>query len=242
MKAFSPTLGCRVLAEVFNRRFGITRRMTVSKSHVADVLRRHRSEIVWLRRTIRHRIPRPMPRNKTWAMDLTTVTDEFGLQRLVFGIVDHGTRASIALCELADKRSLTILRVIVDSIRQFGSPRRIRVDNEACFTSRLMRVALAVLGIQLQRIDPHCPWQNGRVERFFGTFKAAICRIVVNGTDLPHRLIEFRAFYNHVRPHQHLGGQTPAEAWNGIARVHGEGERVELWSGFLSGWYFPMKE
>jgi len=29
-------------------------------------------------------------------------------------------------------------------------------------------------------------------------------------------LFDFRFWYNHVRPHRHLGGRTPAEAWAGI--------------------------
>ena len=34
------------------------------------------------------------------------------------------------------------------------------------------------LGIRHQRTEPHCPWQNGRVERFFGTLKASLDRLV----------------------------------------------------------------
>ncbi|MBK7144673.1 MAG: hypothetical protein IPH76_05500 [Xanthomonadales bacterium] len=128
-------------------------------------------------------------------------------QRLVLGLVDHGTRACISLTELADKRSLTILREIVAAIRQFGFPTKIRVDNEASLKSRLMRAALRVLGIELQIVAMRVP-DDGKIERFFGSFKAAISRIVIEGAD-PRRLIELRAFYNHVRMHQHIDGRTP---------------------------------
>ena len=242
MKAFAPNTGCRVIAQTFNRRFAANRRVTVSKSFVAGLLNQHRAEVAYLRRTIRHRIPRPSRRNSTWGLDLTVVTDSNKVQRLALGIVDHGSRVCIALRELSDKRSLTILRELIRAMRQFGLPRRIRVDNERCLTSTVMRAALTLLGVRLQTIDKHCPWPNGRIERFFGTFKAAIRRIVVAGVDLPHRLIEFRAFYNHARPHQHLDGRTPAEAWRGVAKAHGEGKFIELWSGVLSGWHFPLRE
>lgn len=58
------------------------------------------------------------------------------------------------------------------------------------------------------------PWQNGRVERFFGTLKAKLNLWGVDsGEQLDLALGDFRDWYNHVRPHQHLGGRTPAEAW-----------------------------
>ena len=96
-------------------------------------------------------------------------------------------------------------------MRRFGIPRSVRVDNEACLMSRPMRVTLALLGIHLQRTDVHCPWQNKRIERLFGTFKAALRRtLIADAGDLRAKLIEFRAWYNHARPHQQLGMRTPA--------------------------------
>ena len=47
----------------------------------------------------------------------------------------------------------------------------LRTDNEAVLVSRLFRCGLWLLGIRQQRIEPGCPWQNGRVERFIGTVK-----------------------------------------------------------------------
>ncbi|WP_153242690.1 integrase core domain-containing protein, partial [Frateuria defendens] len=92
-------------------------------------------------------------------------------------------------------------RELVIAFRRFGVPRAIRVDNEACFNSRLMKAALTLLGIRLQTIDLHCPWQNGRIERFFGTLKHHLDRIaIVDKDELRTKLIEFRAWYNHARP------------------------------------------
>lgn len=41
----------------------------------------------------------------------------------------------LALCKLADKRSITILRVLIGAMRRFGVPRAIRTDNESVFCS-----------------------------------------------------------------------------------------------------------
>lgn len=86
-------------------------------------------------------------------------------QRLVLGVIDHGTRACLRLTELGDKRSLSILVELIAAMRRFGLPRTVRTDNEACFVSRTMKLALALLGVRMQRTDVHCPWQNGRIER-----------------------------------------------------------------------------
>ncbi|WP_153242666.1 integrase core domain-containing protein [Frateuria defendens] len=53
------------------------------------------------------------------------------------------------------------------------------------------------------------------------------------------KLVEFRAWYNHARPHQHLHGKTPAEAWSGMAKSTGKPRFISVWEGRLTGWFFP---
>ncbi|WP_082190138.1 integrase core domain-containing protein [Frateuria defendens] len=116
----------------------------------------------------------------------------------------------------------------------------IRVDNEACFNSRLVKTTLTLLGIRLQTIDLHAPWQNGRIERFFGTFKRHLDRIaIVDKDELRTKLVEFRAWYNHARPHQHLHGKTPAEVWRGTTKSTRAPRFVSVWEGRITGWFFP---
>lgn len=238
LKALSPQASCRTLAEVFNRQFG--GRESVGKTFVATVLRHSHLEIVRLRRELKHRIPRPMPINRTWGLDLTGKSDLTGRQRMMLGLLDHGSRACLRLSALSDKRSGTVLRELIAAFRKFGLPQRLRVDNEACFNSVPMKAALAFLGIQLQTTALHCPWQNGRIERFFGTLKQQLDRIaVIDGDDLRCKLLEFRCWYNHVRPHQHLLGHTPAEVWDGRDKSVKPPRRFEAWDGALTGWFFP---
>lgn len=71
LKALMPDAGCRTISLVFNRRYAACRRMMVGKTFVADTLRRHRYEIEAMRRKIKHRVPRPAPRNLVWGLDLT---------------------------------------------------------------------------------------------------------------------------------------------------------------------------
>lgn len=75
---------------------------------------------------------------------------------------------------------------------------------------------MRLLNIRHQKSELHCPWQNGRIERLFGTLKQKLDRISVSGIiDLNTALCEFRFWYNAVGPHQHLFGRTPAEVWAG---------------------------
>ena len=108
-------------------------------------------------------------------------------------------------------------------------------------TKSHFRLALFLFGIGHQTTDLHCPWQNGRVERFFGTLKEKLDQLAVVSFDaLNSALGEFRFFYNHVRPHQNLAGATPAEAWAGVdphsARFKQE-YWFEAWDGLLAGYY-----
>ena len=111
LKALMPNEGCRKIADAFNRRFELhwsrTLRMTVGRSFVYGKVKAYGLEIIRLRRELKHRVPRPLPRNLIWAMDLTEVPDADGSRRLVLGVLDHGSRAVVALCEMADKRSIT---------------------------------------------------------------------------------------------------------------------------------------
>jgi hypothetical protein len=67
------------------------------------------------------------------------------------------------------------------------------------------------LGIDHQRIQPGNPQQNGRHERMHRTLKVETT--MPPGETPPQqqeRFDDFRGEYNHVRPHQALGGAVPS--------------------------------
>lgn len=158
-----------------------------------------------------------MPRNRIWGCDLLVKTDRDGQPHLALAILDHASRACLRLQRLSDKSSWRLLQELVQVVKQHGQPQFLRTDNEAVLVSKLFRFGLWLLGIRHQRIDPGCPWQNGRVERFIGTVKRALdSDSIANEKDLTHALRDVRQWYNHDRPHDHLQGRTPAEVWAGI--------------------------
>jgi len=117
---------------------------------------------------------------------------------------------------------IEFLRVIIlRLLRGYGKPKIIRTDNEAIFTSKQFRLGLKKLGIRHQRTTPGCPWQNGRIERLFGTLKQKLDQWQVAGiAQLNRDLDTFRYWYNHIKPHQNLNGKTPAEAWSGLIHTN----------------------
>ncbi len=241
LKALMTEAGCRRIANTFNRLHAARHAMTVSKTWVATTVKKKRLEIEERRCEWKRRIPRPVPANLVWGLDLTAKTDIDAVLHPILGIVDHGSRFAVALRALRDQSTITILRALLDAIERHGKPRAVRTDNDGVFTSKLFRLVLAILGIRHQRTEPHCPWMNGRVERFFGTLKQKLDRWAVDGFEqLEFALEDFGAWYNHVRPHQHLGGLTPAEAWLRIdpyATEPRSASYFSAWDGMLTGFY-----
>jgi len=180
-----------------------------------------------------------MPKNRIWGLDLTFVS-QHGQQRTILGIVDHGTRACLALRNVPSKASIEILRALLNVIECFGKPKAIRTDNDAVFTSKLFRRVLWLLGIRHQRTAPHAPWQNGRIERFFGTFKERWRQLESVPARLQENLGLFRIWYNHIRFHNNLEGRTPSQAWDGkVPRSTKQPWYFSQWDSVLTGFFFP---
>ena len=244
LKALMPEAGCRYIAHTFNRRFTQSKQMTVSKTYTNEVIRKNNYEIQILRIKIKNKMPRPLPKNLIWGMDLTGKTDIYGNLYYILGMVEHQSRASFCLTTLKDKASITILRFLFNAVEYYSKPRVLRTDNEPSFTSWLFRFSLWLMVISHQLIDKCCPWQNGRIERFFGTLKEKINQWQINNREqLNGALAQFRFWYNHVRPHQHLNGMTPAEVWNGtdiFAKSPKKEYWFEAWDGLLTGIYLKL--
>jgi putative transposase len=228
-------VGCRTIAAMFNARFGF-RGESVGKSYVAIMRKRCRYEILQLRKKFRAP-PKPSKPNQTWALDWThiTICQE---THDVLGVIDHGSRRLLAL-EFADKRAITVLNALDKLIKRFGKPRSIRTDNDGAFVSVFFALAMHRLGIRHRRSQPHSPWMNGRIERFFGTLKRALRQIQIQSkARLQQALDEFAHFYNHIRLHQNLDYRTPVMAWFGQTQfpISTTPRWFAAWDGVHCGW------
>ena len=70
-------------------------------------------------------------------------------------------------------------------------------------------------GLRQEFITPHCPQQNGMVERLIRTLKEqCVHRHRFESVQHASRIIaDWILFYNTQRPHQALKMKTPAEAY-----------------------------
>jgi putative transposase len=211
LKVFMPSSGVRTIAITFNRIYA--KRETVSKSFVAKVLRNYRYAITMQRRDMRNRKPIAIPANATWGLDLCGKQDTAGVVHPILGIVDHGSRVAITLTAIRNMNFYTLAGHVLLAIGRFGKPQALRTDNASILVSKRFRWFLKLLRIRHQRSDVGCPWQNGFIERLFGSLKQKLNQVGVNDfAQLNFALREFRCWYNDIRSHQGLGGRTPAEA------------------------------
>jgi len=111
------------------------------------------------------------------------------------------------------------------AFRVYGLPARIRSDNGTPFASNglggLTRLSAwwVRLGIVPERIEPGCPEQNGRHERFHLTLDQKVG--IRSSLAAQQRAYDrFRIEYNHVRPHEALGMRTPADVYEPSPRPY----------------------
>ena len=101
------------------------------------------------------------------------------------------------------------------SLGRVQHPFLLRSDNGLVFTSRDYTRLVRSYGLKQEFITPHCPQQNGMVERVIRTLKEqCIHRHRFESLQHATRTIgDWIHFYNTRRPHQALGMKTPAEAF-----------------------------
>jgi transposase InsO family protein len=88
----------------------------------------------------------------------------------------------------------------------------VMTDNAKNYTnSRAFQSVLSALGAAHVLIRPHCPWQNGKVERLNRTLQIewAYRRVYRSNSQRSRALPIWLRRYNTTRPHSALGGRPP---------------------------------
>ena len=143
-------------------------------------------------------------------------------------ISDFSSRYLLACEALASTQEHTAFSVFERAFQDFGLPAAIRTDNGVPFASPqaffgLSRLAVwwLRLGIEIERIRPGHPEQNGRHERMHLTLKQEATRPA--GDNLLQQQARFDDFleeYNQERPHQALAMRCPGELYTPSARPY----------------------
>ena len=113
--------------------------------------------------------------------------------------------------------------------RAVGLPDAIRTDNGAPFASTgihglsQLNVWWMQLGLVHQRIPPSSPQENGTHERMHRELKRETTRPAAASQRSQQRRFDvFRRRYNDERPHDGIGGDTPASRWTRSSRYYPE--------------------
>jgi putative transposase len=136
-------------------------------------------------------------------------------------VSDSASRFLLACDALSSTAESFAFVVFERAFKDFGLPRAIRTDNgvpfacpRALFGLSKLSVWWLRLGIEIERIRPGHPQQNGRHERMHLTLKKEATRPAArNLLQQQARFDAFIDYYNHERPHQALAMRCPAELY-----------------------------
>ena len=159
--------------------------------------------------------------NATWCVDFKGhfATGD-GRRCYPLTIIDAHSRFLIRCEGVPDPDGSAVMRIFDSAFQEFGLPAAIRSDNGPPFASvgagglTMLSVWWIQLGIQVERITPGKPQENGRQERFHRTLKAETARPPRADLRCQQRAFDaFRGEYNNERPHEALGQKTPSTAF-----------------------------
>ena len=134
----------------------------------------------------------------------------------VHSLVDDHSRLAYAEI-LTDEKAGTcagFFQRAISYFAQHGIPKiqRLMTDNAFAYrNSRQLREICTAHDIKQVFIRPHCPWQNGKVERFNRTIQVewAYHQIFLSNDDRTAALAPWLESYNTVRRHSAIGGLPP---------------------------------
>lgn len=218
-----PRWGPQKLQILLKRRFGEqmpgerTVARILKRANKVHARRRHRPTDV-IERAPQERVEAP---NDVWTADFKgwwraangtrceplTVRDAFSRYVL-----------AITLCRARTTDSRAVFERV---FRKYGLPSVIQCDNGVPFVSVRAVAGISALsawwmsmGIRLVRSRPGCPQDNGGHERMHRDVSADVQFEPAANLEAQQRALDrWRQQFNHVRPHQALGGKTPAEVY-----------------------------
>lgn len=159
-----------------------------------------------------------LKRNDIWAWDF--VHDSFGSGHKFrcLTVKDEATGYCLAIEAATSIRNTDVQSLLRRLITQYGVPRAIRSDNGPELVATELQNAIEGTGIQMARIEPGKPWQNGSNESFNGTFRRECLDAELFGSLMEAQVVieQWRQTYNRLRPHSSHCYTTPEMNYFGL--------------------------
>jgi putative transposase len=212
----------------------------LSPSTVYRILKAENLVCPWRRRTKRTRqeeekASRP---DEIWATDFMYVQIS-GRTYFLITFLDEYSRHIVHHALMPSMDGITVSIEAQGAIEQFlrergaeippGGMPRVRSDNGSCYISREFRGVLDEHRLGHQRIKPHCPEENGIIERSNRTLREALdgeeLSDLWQARDAIRRIIDW---YNRERLHSALGYLRPIDYYRGDPAVLHEQRRRKM--------------
>jgi putative transposase len=166
------------------------------------------------KRALGTRAPMPVPQwpNDRWSLDF--VADQFidGRRMRILIVVDDCTRECLALVPDTSISGIRVARELDRLLVAYGKPKTIVSDNGTELTSNAILRWADDHKLEWHYIAPGKPVQNAFAESFIGRLRDELLNETLFRSLSHARIVldDWRADYNHDRPHSRLGWLSPA--------------------------------
>lgn len=153
--------------------------------------------------------------NQVWCTDITYIPMAKGFMYLV-AVMDWCSRRVLSWRLSNTLDSDFCVEALQEAIRRFGAPQIFNTDQGSQFTSQAWIDELKTHHIRIS-MDGKGRWMdNVFIERLWRSVKYE--EVYLKAYETPKQaqvsLKEYFDFYNNLRPHQTLNGQTPVQMYN----------------------------
>ena len=146
-----------------------------------------------------------------WAMDFAVVaTINFRILYILV-IVSHARRKIEHFAVTEHPTAEWVTQQLRNAMPFGHQPEYLIHDNDSIFVDKKLQQFLVNANIKVKRTGYHRPKENSICERLIGILRRELLDHIVplNNRHLERMLEEYIYYYNHIRTHQALGGETP---------------------------------